>query len=88
MCGLEHSVCSKSKSKVLKGKLRLPNCMQGFAFAEYFDVATAQSAQRHLNGTELGGRPLRIDFADTESELPTNFQVSEQEAIYLNLEVI
>ena len=43
-------------------------CLQGFAFAEYFDVATAQSAQRNLSGTDFAGRALRIDFADNESK--------------------
>lgn len=42
--------------------------MQGYAFAEYYDVPTAQSAQRNLTGTEVAGRALRVDFADHESE--------------------
>ena len=42
--------------------------VQGYAFAEYFDVQTAQTAQRNLTGHEINGRPLRVDFADTDSE--------------------
>ena len=37
---------------------------KGFGFCEFFDVMTADSAVRNLNGRELSGRTLRIDFAD------------------------
>jgi hypothetical protein len=37
---------------------------KGFGFCEFFDVATAESAHRNLNGYELGGRTMRIDFAE------------------------
>lgn len=37
---------------------------KGFGFCEYYDVATAESAHRNLNGYELGGRTIRIDFAE------------------------
>ena len=37
---------------------------KGFGFCEFFDVMTADSAVRNLNGRELGGRTLRVDFAD------------------------
>ena len=37
---------------------------KGFGFCEYHDVHTAESAVRNLNGRELSGRTLRVDFAD------------------------
>jgi len=36
---------------------------RGFGFAEYFDIESAEAAQRHLDGQNLRGRPLRLDFA-------------------------
>eukprot|EP00124_Ichthyophonus_hoferi_P000045 Ihof_evm45s1 gene=Ihof_evmTU45s1 len=39
---------------------------KGFGFCEYHDAATAQSAMRHLNNYDFGGRTLRVDFADNE----------------------
>lgn len=37
---------------------------KGFGFCEFFDVATAESAFRNLNGTDLSGRNIRIDYAE------------------------
>jgi len=37
---------------------------KGFGFCEFFDVATAESAHRNLNGHEIGGRSIRIDYAE------------------------
>ncbi|MBW0485313.1 hypothetical protein O181_025028 [Austropuccinia psidii MF-1] len=37
---------------------------RGFGFCEYFDTQTAESAIRNLQGIEIGGRALRLDFAD------------------------
>ncbi len=37
---------------------------KGFGFCEFYDVATAESAHRNLNGYEIGGRTMRIDFAE------------------------
>ncbi|ORZ31148.1 hypothetical protein BCR44DRAFT_1392928 [Catenaria anguillulae PL171] len=37
---------------------------KGFGFAEYFDVDTAKSAVRNLNESDIGGRKLRVNFAD------------------------
>lgn len=34
--------------------------------AQMLDHETAQSAVRNLNGKEVGGRPLRIDLADSD----------------------
>ena len=37
---------------------------KGYGFVEFADMATAESAVRHLNGRELAGRALRVDFAE------------------------
>lgn len=37
---------------------------KGFGFCEYYDIATAESAFRNLNGYEFNGRTIRIDFAE------------------------
>ncbi|QDZ18583.1 putative subunit 2 of cleavage stimulation factor [Chloropicon primus] len=37
---------------------------KGYGFCEFYDVMTADSAVRNLDGRELSGRNLRIDFAD------------------------
>eukprot|EP00775_Hariotina_reticulata_P009623 gene9623-9784_t len=37
---------------------------KGFGFCEFYDKATAESAHRNLNGHELHGRNIRIDFAE------------------------
>lgn len=37
---------------------------KGYGFCEYADGATALSAMRNLNGYEVNGRNLRVDFAD------------------------
>ncbi|CAG7846068.1 SubName: Full=Related to Cleavage stimulation factor {ECO:0000313/EMBL:CCA66865.1} [Serendipita indica DSM 11827] len=42
---------------------------KGYGFCEYLDHETAQSAVRNLNGKEVGGRPLRIDLADSVPHL-------------------
>ena len=39
---------------------------KGYGFCEYRDPQTAMSAMRNLNGYEMGGRPLRVDFAENE----------------------
>jgi cleavage stimulation factor subunit 2 len=41
---------------------------KGYGFCEYEDIETAMSARRNLNGYELNGRQLRVDF--TESDKP------------------
>lgn len=40
---------------------------KGFGFCEYKDPETAASALRNLQGVEVGGRGLRLDFADTDN---------------------
>ena len=37
---------------------------KGYGFVEFADMATAESAVRNLNGRELAGRALRVDFAE------------------------
>jgi len=39
---------------------------KGYGFCEFRDSATALSAVRNLNGRELNGRNLRVDFAEYE----------------------
>jgi len=39
---------------------------RGYGFCEFRDSETALSAIRNLNGHELGGRSLRVDFAENE----------------------
>ncbi|THU94197.1 hypothetical protein K435DRAFT_724772 [Dendrothele bispora CBS 962.96] len=39
---------------------------KGYGFCEFADHDTAASAVRNLNGFEVGGRPLRIDLADSD----------------------
>lgn len=44
---------------------------KGFGFCEYADPDTAASALRNLQGVEVGGRGLRLDFADTADAPPS-----------------
>ena len=37
---------------------------KGYGFVEFGDMATAESAVRNLNGRDLAGRALRVDFAE------------------------
>jgi RNA recognition motif-containing protein len=37
---------------------------KGFAFIEFFDVATAESAVRNMNNYDINGRTIRVNFAD------------------------
>ncbi|KIJ38685.1 hypothetical protein M422DRAFT_33115 [Sphaerobolus stellatus SS14] len=39
---------------------------RGYGFCEFEDHETAQSAVRNLNNVDCGGRPLRIDLADSD----------------------
>ncbi|TFL03863.1 hypothetical protein BDV98DRAFT_648716 [Pterulicium gracile] len=42
---------------------------KGYGFCEFADHETAASAVRNLNGTDVGGRSLRIDLADSDPAL-------------------
>ncbi len=46
---------------------------KGFAFLEYFDTQTAESAIRNMNEFDLNGRKLKVHFAanDMDSKLRT-----------------
>ncbi len=37
---------------------------KGYGFCEFYDRATAESAFRNLQGADVGGRALRIDYAE------------------------
>ncbi|KIM92324.1 hypothetical protein PILCRDRAFT_118578 [Piloderma croceum F 1598] len=39
---------------------------RGYGFCEFADHETAASAVRNLNNVDVGGRPLRIDLADSD----------------------
>eukprot|EP00897_Mesotaenium_endlicherianum_P001129 jgi/Mesen1/11016/ME000098S10406 len=39
---------------------------KGYGFCEYKDEETAQSARRNLQGYDINGRQLRVDFAENE----------------------
>ncbi|RDB23838.1 Cleavage stimulation factor subunit 2 [Hypsizygus marmoreus] len=39
---------------------------RGYGFCEFADHETAMSAVRNLNNADVGGRPLRIDLADSD----------------------
>ena len=41
---------------------------KGYGFCEYFDIETAQSAMRNLNGYDINGRKLRVDFAEDSTK--------------------
>ncbi|KAF8639220.1 hypothetical protein AX17_001705 [Amanita inopinata Kibby_2008] len=42
---------------------------KGYGFCEFADHETAASAVRNLNNVDVGGRPLRIDLADSDPYL-------------------
>ncbi|KAF9431583.1 hypothetical protein BGZ76_000104 [Entomortierella beljakovae] len=39
---------------------------RGYGFCEFQDERTAASAVRNLNGREIGNRPLKVDYAETD----------------------
>lgn len=41
---------------------------KGFAFVEFYDVATAESAVRNMNNYEVNGRTIRVNFADDQPD--------------------
>jgi len=56
---------------------------KGFGFCEYRDAETALSAMRNLNGYEMNGRALRVDYAENEKASiatggPGTFQPPQQ----------
>lgn len=51
---------------------------KGFGFCEYKDAETAASALRNLQGVEVAGRGLRLDFADTDNTGAKKHQNKEE----------
>lgn len=45
---------------------------KGYGFCEYRDDETAASARRNLQGYEINGRPLRVDYAENDKGLDRN----------------
>ena len=43
---------------------------KGYGFCEFFDRHCAESAVRNLAGHEIGGRSLRVDFAEETRDAP------------------
>ena len=53
---------------------------RGFAHADFVDIESAQAGKESLNGKEIYGRRLRVDFSAGKERPPprTPFQRSEQ----------
>ncbi|TPX70085.1 hypothetical protein CcCBS67573_g06657 [Chytriomyces confervae] len=49
---------------------------KGFGFCTFQDAEIAASAVRNLNNFEIGGRPIRIDFAEADTKDEPNFSHS------------
>ena len=45
---------------------------KGYGFCEYKDEETALSARRNLQGYEINGRQLRVDFAENDKGAERN----------------
>lgn len=45
---------------------------KGYGFCEYKDEETALSARRNLQGYEINGRQLRVDFAENDKGADRN----------------
>lgn len=43
---------------------------KGYGFCDYQDYASAERCTRTLNGVEINGRTLRIDFSESETKVP------------------
>lgn len=53
---------------------------KGYGFCEYKDEETALSARRNLQGYEINGRQLRVDFAENDKGADR----SRDQVIFLN----
>ncbi|CAG8480489.1 8895_t:CDS:2, partial [Cetraspora pellucida] len=51
---------------------------RGYGFCEYHDAETAASAVRNLNNVEVGGRQLRVDYADGDPANAPSIPPSER----------
>lgn len=47
---------------------------KGYGFCEYKDEETALSARRNLQGYEINGRQLRVDFAENDKGADKNLE--------------
>lgn len=45
---------------------------KGYGFCEYKDEETSLSARRNLQGYEINGRQLRVDFAENDKNSDRN----------------
>ncbi|WFD42465.1 hypothetical protein MPSI1_001110 [Malassezia psittaci] len=54
---------------------------KGYGFCEYEDAETAASAVRNLNEVEVGGRALRLDFADMDPMAENNKDSSRAQSM-------
>mmetsp|Transcript_21216 Transcript_21216/g.46403 ORF Transcript_21216/g.46403 Transcript_21216/m.46403 type:complete len:430 (+) Transcript_21216:93-1382(+) len=52
---------------------------KGYGFCEYYDQATAESAVRNLNGHEISGRSLRVDFAEDHTTERKDFRERDRD---------
>ena len=56
---------------------------KGYGFCEYKDEETALSARRNLQGYEINGRQLRVDFAENDKNADKNREQVDSLCIYL-----
>lgn len=54
---------------------------KGFGFCEFADEATAHSAIRNLNKQDVGGRQLRVDYADRGAAAQDTARVAAPQAV-------
>lgn len=60
---------------------------KGYGFCEYKDEETALSARRNLQGYEINGRQLRVDFAENDKGSDRNReQVTVTELLYFYMD--
>lgn len=58
---------------------------KGYGFCEYKDEETALSARRNLQGYEINGRQLRVDFAENDKGADRNREQVKYELLSPNL---
>lgn len=58
---------------------------KGYGFCEYKDEETALSARRNLQGYEINGRQLRVDFAENDKGADRNREQVKFELFRPNL---
>ena len=55
---------------------------KGYGFCEYKDEETALSARRNLQGYEINGRQLRVDFAENGRNTDRNREKVDDPQIF------